>query len=118
MKLNKSTYFSLFFLFCFLTSFSVNTYKSINTITTKSFIKSDKTFFFSKKPVNQAASADLLIEENETENENDFHAQIFVLPFFITHFQYASFYPKLLSEKPFTEKLTNPIYIEVCNFKI
>ena len=118
MKTNKSTYFSLFFLFCFLASFSVNTYKSIHTLSSKTNIKNSKSISVSTKEENGSASNDFLFEENETETENNFQAQVFTLPFFITYFQYESFQPKPISAQSLAEKLTNPIYIEVCNFRI
>ena len=118
MKLNKSTYFSFFFLFCFLASFSANTYKNINTASSKSTFKSNKTLSVSTTEDNSSTNADFLFEENESETENDFQAQVFLLPFFITYFQYELVQPKLISAKPLAEKLTNPIYIEVCNFRI
>ncbi|HRG01465.1 MAG TPA: hypothetical protein PKZ75_10135 [Bacteroidia bacterium] len=118
MKLNKSTYFSLFFLFCFLASFSANTYKSISTLPTKSIFKNSKSIVISSKEEASTNVNDFLFEENETENENDFQAQSFLLPFFIAYFQYEVFQPKFFSAKPLAEKLTNPIYIKVCNFRI
>ena len=118
MKLSKSTYFSLFFLFCFLASFSANTYKSINTLSSKTNIKNFKIVSVSTKEENESASNDFLFEENETENENDFQAQVFTLPFFITYFQYEYFQSQPISAQPLAEKLTTPIYIEVCNFRI
>ena len=118
MKLSKSTYFSIFFLFCFLASFSVNTYKNINTTVSKSDSQHSKIISFSCKENNSIADNEFLFEENESETENNFQAQIFILPFFITYFQYELFQPKLISAKPLAEKLTNPIYIEVCNFRI
>lgn len=118
MKLNKSTYFSLFFLFCFLASFSASTYKNILTPSSKASIKNSKLITVSTKEETESASNDFLFEENETETENDFQAQVFILPFFISYFQYESFQPKLVSAKPLAEKLTTPIYIEVCNFRI
>lgn len=118
MKLNKSTYFSLFFLFCFLASFSANTYKSIHTLSSKTNLKNSKCVSVSTKEENGTTTNDFLFEENGTETENDFQAQVFTLPFFITYFQYESFQPKLISAQPLAEKLTNPIYIQVCNFRI
>jgi hypothetical protein len=118
MKFNKSTYFSLFFLFCFLASFSVNTYKSVNFTFSNSSSKNTQTTSFSSKPLNCSDSAELIFEENESENENGFEAQFVVLPLFITDFQYPAFKQSLFSEKPFDEKLANPIYIKVCNLRI
>lgn len=118
MKLNKSTYFSLFFLFCFLASFSANTYQNIQSVYSKSHVNTSKGLSFSTKEENSTSSNDFLFEENETETENDFQAQVFILPFFITYFQYEFLQPKLVSAQPLAEKLTTPIYIEVCNFRI
>ncbi|MBK6984655.1 MAG: hypothetical protein IPH32_07800 [Bacteroidetes bacterium] len=118
MKTNKSTYFSLFFLFCFIASFSANTYQNIQTVYSKSHFSTNKSVSLSNKEQNNSSSNDFLFEENETETENDFTAQVFILPFFITFFQYESVEPKLVSAQPLAEKLTTPIYIEVCNFRI
>lgn len=118
MKINKPAYFSLFFLFCFLASFSVNTYKSINTLSSKKNLKNSKCISVSTKEENGTTTNDFLFEENEGETENNFQAQVFTLPFFITYFQYELFQPKLVSAQPLAEKLTTPIYIEVCNFRI
>lgn len=116
MKLNKSTYFSLFFLFCFLASFSASTYKNINTLSSSTNIKNSKHISVSTKEDNTTDNTDFLFEE--TENENDLQAQVFILPYFITFFQYESLQRKLVSAQPLAEKLTTPIYIEVCNFRI
>ncbi len=118
MKTKKSTYFSIFFLFCFLASFSASAYKNINTFASKTSVNIDKNSTVAPKEENQAASTDLLFEENETENETDFQALFFTLPFLITCFQYNSFQSKSISAQPLAEKLTTPIYIEVCNFRI
>lgn len=118
MKLNKSTYFAFFFLFCFIASFSANTYKNIITVSSRSEINNSKTISISTKQENNSNSNDYLFEENEEETENNFQAQVFTLPFFITYFQYELFQPKLISTNPLVEKLTNPIYISVCNFRI
>jgi hypothetical protein len=118
MTINKSTYFSFFFLICFLASFSAIAYKNINTVPAKAGMKNLKAISFSSKQGNGNSSNDFLYEENEVETGNDFQAQIVTLPFFVTYFQYELFQTKLFSAKPFAEKITNPIYIEVCNFRI
>lgn len=118
MKINKATYFASFFLLCFLASFSVNTYNCIHTISSKTNFKNSKNITVSTKEKNEAVPNDFLFEENETETENDFHAQVFILPFFIAYFQYEFFQPNFVSAQPLAEKLTTPIYIEVCNFRI
>ncbi len=118
MKLNKSTYFAFFFLFCFLASFSANTYKNLNTVASKLELNSTKFVSISSKEVNNNSLNDFLLEENEAETETVFLAQVFTLPYFVTYFQYELLQQKLISEKPLAEKLTNPIYITVCNFRI
>jgi len=118
MRQSKATYFSLFFLFCFLASFSSNTYKNAHAVYSKSHLNTNKEFSLSNKEENSSPSDDFLFEENEIETENDFQAQVFTLPFFITYFQYETFLPKFISAQPLAEKLTTPIYIEVCSFRI
>ncbi|MES2761561.1 MAG: hypothetical protein V4677_05120 [Bacteroidota bacterium] len=118
MKLNRSTYFSLFFLFCFLASFSANTYQTIQSVYSKLHSTNSKCISLSAKEDNSSPATDLLFEESESETENDFQAQILLLPFFISYFQYELVQPKLISAKPLAEKVTNPIYIAVCNFRI
>lgn len=118
MKINKATYFSFFFLFCFLASFSFNTYNCIHTISSKTNFKNNKNITISTKEENKTVPSDFLFEENETESETNFEAQVFILPFFITYFQYESLQAKLVSAQPLAEKLTTPIYIEVRNFRI
>lgn len=118
MKLSKSTYFAFFFLFCFLASFSANTYRSINTSVTKFSIKHSKTITVSSKEENAAVDNEFLFEETENETENDFQAQSFILPFFVTYFQYEKLNAVTFVENSVAEKLSNPIYISVCNFRI
>jgi len=118
MKLTKSTYFSLFFLVCYLGSFSANTYRRFDTKFTTCSLKHIKAISFSSKEDNCSSGNEFLFEENENETENDFQAQVFTLPFFITYFQYEISQTKLVPAQPLAEKLTNPIYIAVCNFRI
>ena len=72
MKLNKSTYFSIFFLFCFLASFSINTFHSFNSRTAKTEFILKKNLSFSKKDQGEESGADLLLEENESKTEDGF----------------------------------------------
>jgi len=118
MKLNKSTYFSAFFLLCFLSSFSAVTFKNLHTSFSKSEIQHQHHLSFSSEERNAAADTEFLFDETENESENDFEAQTLLLPFFISYFQYEQYIPKLISAKPLAEKLANPIYITVCNFRI
>jgi hypothetical protein len=118
MKISKSTYFAFFFLFCFLAAFSASTYRNINTSISKSNVKHSKSISISSKEEGASLDNEFLFEENENEIENDFQAQTFILPFFISYFQYEVLQPIVFSEKPLAEKLSNPIYISVCNFRI
>lgn len=118
MKLNKATYFSIFFLFCFLASFSARTYQNLNTSYSKTSLTSNKQSFLSSKESGQYTKTEFIFEENENETESDFELQAFILPFFISSFQYKLTVPTHLSASPLAEKLTNPIYIAVCNFRI
>jgi hypothetical protein len=118
MKLSKSTYFAFFFLFCFLAAFSANTFKNLNTTNSKIHLTHTKAISFSAKEDNAALDNDFLFEENENESENDFIAQVFLLPFFVSFFQYEVLQPTTTSATPVVEKLANPIYIAVCNFRI
>ena len=119
MKLSKTTYFSIFFLLCFLASFSANTYVNIKASSvSKSSVNHSKTISVSAKENNAASDNEFLFEENENNTENDFQAQVFLLPFFVSFFQYEVVKPTFCSVISLTEKLSNPIYIEVCNFRI
>lgn len=118
MKTNKKTYFSIFFLLCFLASFSADTYKNLQTQVSKADLQHQHHLSFTSQESNSVTNTEFLFEETESESESDFEAYILLLPFFISHFQYELFQPKLISSKPLAEKLTNPIYITVCNFRI
>lgn len=118
MKLNKSTYFSLFFLFCFLASFSVSTFQSINTKATKHCSLTHHSHSYSQKEDNSSSNSDLLFEENENETEDGFEIQAFIIPYFVAYFFNEVYQPKVISAKPLAEIYTNPIYLAVCNFRI
>jgi len=118
MKLSKSTYFAFFFLFCFLASFSASTYKNINISVSKSSVKHSKIISISPKEEGASLDNEFLFEETENETENDFQAQSFLLPFFVTYFQYEKVKPVAYTTSTIAEKLSNPIYISICNFRI
>lgn len=118
MKFNRATYFSLFFLMSFLVSFGTNTYKNIQTSVSKIDLTHKGLTSFSNKETLSSSNLEFLYEENENETENDFHIQSFILPFFISYFQYEVLQPVIFSAKPLAEKLANPIYISVRNFRL
>jgi len=118
MKLNKTTYFSLFFLFCFLASFSISTFQSFNTKQTKHCSVTHHSHSYSQKESNSSSNPDLLFEENENEVVAGFQIQAFVIPYFVAYFLSEVAQPKVISAQPLAEKYTNPIYLSVCNFRI
>jgi hypothetical protein len=118
MRLNKTTYFSFFFLFCFLASFSVNTFQSLNSQSAKAGLLKKEAVSFSKKDQGTDTKTDLLLEENENENEDGFNLPAFILPFSLSFLQLRAVIQNPVSTKPLAETITNPIYITVCNFRI
>mgnify|MGYP001598859581 CR=1 FL=1 len=118
MRLNKTTYFSLFFLFCFLASFSVNTFQSLNLTSVKGVAFKKESVSFSKKGQGTDTKADLLLEENENETEDGFNLPAFILPFSLSFSQFQTTIQNPVSAQPLAETITNPIYIAVCNFRI
>ena len=118
MKLNKTTYFSIFFLFCFLASFSISNYQNLNTRYIKASLTSNKHCSFNSKENNSDSKSEFVFEENENETENSFELPAFILPFFNTCFLHNEIKSIQVSAPPLAEKLTNPIYISLCNFRI
>jgi hypothetical protein len=118
MRLNKATYFSFFFLFCFLASFSVNAFQSLNLQSSKAGFLKKEAISFSKKEQRTYTKTDLLLEENENENEDGFNLPAFILPFSLSFSQFHTVIQNPVPAKPLAETVTNPIYIAVCNFRI
>jgi len=119
MKLNKPTYFSIFFLLCFVSSFGAKTLQNLNTKSSFGKFNNKELAVVSHIYDSSSNSSDSLFEENENEAEEDWQGvQVFTLPYFITYFQYEVLKPQTVFANPLAEKLTNPIYIEVCNFRI
>ncbi|MBL7911926.1 MAG: hypothetical protein JNJ41_12785 [Bacteroidia bacterium] len=67
-----------------------------------------------------ADSSQLIFEENEneTETENDYASQAFVISFLISFNHVSPVHVKHYSTFSLSEKLANPIYLSVCNFRI
>ncbi len=118
MKINKSAYFSIFFLLCFITSFGAKTLQNLNTNTSFKKFNTKELDVVSNKYDKTSSSSDFLFEENENEVEDGLGLQAFILPYFITYFQYEVLKPQTIFANPLAEKLKNPIYIAVCNFRI
>lgn len=66
------------------------------------------------------SSSQLLIEENSNENESEdgFEMQEFFLPFLVSYINFDCIQLPIASVTSLAEKLTNPIYLAVCNFRI
>ena len=108
----------MFFLLCFLASFSASTYKSIYSKVSSCNISHNKISSVSSKVDCNLSDNEFLFEENETNSENDFQVQAILLPFFVSFFQNEVSQPTFTSAAPLAVKQSNPIYIEVCNFRI
>lgn len=120
MKLSRSTYFSIFFLLCFVASFGAKTVQDLNSKSSIGKFNHKELALVSHKYDSSSSSSDSLLEESENENETEdvFFIQAFTLPYFITYFQYDVLKTQPVSANPLAEKLKNPIYIAVCNFRI
>lgn len=118
MKFCKATYFSLFFLFCFTASFSAGMIQNFHTIVQKSDSTHGKSSSVSNKGESSDTGTTILLEKNENEIEKNLCVQSFLLPFYISFFQFEVSQPTVFFAEPLAEKPTTPIYIEVCNFRI
>ncbi len=119
MKKQKAIYTSIFFLCCFITSFGVNTFYNLNTSVSKiNNFKFSKAISISSKDETKASNLEVLFEETEDETENDFALQAFLLPFFLAYFQFAVTHTKPVTCSYYKVSQTNPIYLEVRNFRI
>ena len=60
----------------------------------------------------------MLIEENENEDEVEFDIALNLIPFFLEFTTIEKSQKLNYWYETYSTKLTNPIYIEVCNFRI
>lgn len=118
MKFCKTTYLSLLFLFCFTASFSATALQNLRTSVHKIDPSHGKSSAVSTKEESTSSGTNLLLEKNENENEKSLLVQSFLLPFYSSFFHIGGFQPIAYSAGPLAEKQTNPIYIEVHNFRI
>jgi hypothetical protein len=118
MKFRKTTYLSLFFLFCFTASFGAMTIQNLRTSIHKADPSHGKSSAVSAKEESTSSGTGLLLEKSENESEKSLHVQSLLLPFYISFFQCEVFQPGVFSATPLAEKHANPIYIEVCSFRI
>ncbi len=118
VKKIKATYFSVFFLGCFLASFAVNTAIQYNSAPTDFHFSHSNQLSFTNKSDQSSNNINFLFEENENETEDGFQLQAFTLPFFISYYQFLITKTKPVFAKHIAINTTNPIYLSVCNFRI
>lgn len=119
MKMNKTGYFSLFFLCCFLGSFSTAAYQSIQGIHQKTTVQAHHKSTVVTCNEDCTANNDVFVlEEMEDETEEGFESQAIILPFLVSYIQFQYLHLNLFSAQSLEEQLTTPIYLSVCNFRI
>ena len=118
MKSKKATYFSYILLFGFLSSFGLNTLRLDFAKPVSDKSKHESGFSLSGFSDTDNLQGGLLFEETENELEDGFEADLFTISFInactgVLVFESIRFFSKSLFEK-----VTNPIYLSVCNFRI
>ena len=97
MKQKKTTYFSLFFLLCFITSFTTSTLQNFNLKKSQSTTLQSKLIKLSNKEDSQSGSNDILLEESENETEDVCVPTLFALPYLISFVQQQLSISKVIS---------------------
>jgi hypothetical protein len=118
MKLNKATYFSIFFLLCFTASFSLSNFQNLKTVTTHLKCNHGNSIEVNDANNCDTNASDFLFEENENDGEDFLQIQSFVLPYLIAYTRLQATSTKIIYSNPLSLKVTKPIYISVCNFRI
>jgi hypothetical protein len=118
MNFKRSTYYSLFFLICFLTSLSVNAYRNSSGISAKHCDQHSLHFAFSSNDDSLPTNNDFLFEETEDETENDILAPEHSLPYFIFNLKCNSIQKTVFSVSKITINTAIPIYLSNRNFRI
>lgn len=120
MKINKTTYFSIFLLVCFTSSFVSGIYKNYKYSAKQHKTINYKTITLNSKDESSSNSSEFLFEDNGIKNEDGLLVQIqpYELPYSAKYFQ-----NRIIELTSFhfcnpTQKKTHPIYIEICNFRI
>jgi hypothetical protein len=114
---NKKSIFTFFNLVLFISSLLFSTLNGFSA---------GKPNFHShavRHEVNASQSTDngcseMLFEKIENETEHDIHEQAILLPFSIAYFNLESPQFSRVHTQPIADKLSNPIYLSVCNFRI
>jgi hypothetical protein len=120
MKFKRSKYISVFFFVSFFISFSANI--GLASIVTPPLQADQKTHDHLRVTEQMPSStiADLLFEENENEDENEFEADLSqgLVPFFLTTFSFQNTLDLFHDPIVTVAKTEAPIYIKVANFRI
>ena len=113
---NKPVYFSIGFLLLFLTSFSANTYVSLNSPVKNSF------HFSKNSELKQNASCsdteDLVFEETENDSEESLNDVETILPTFLNFQVISTLVYFNYSESFQYEKKSNPIFLNIHSLRI
>ena len=118
MKLKRSKYVSLFFLISFFVSCSLNVCLASNYNPSEQLSNQSKKYLHVTQNNGAIVINDLLFEENENEDEQEFDAIILLLPSFLRDFQNETSLSVFSTPISFVTKPTRPIYIQVNNFRI
>jgi hypothetical protein len=114
---SKKNIFCVFNLILFIGYFTLLTANSFSETTSLNDTFRTTQHVSAKKGVSDNFSQ-FLFEENENESKDAIELQVFSIPFLNPR---LDFYSNHLFDSyicPLPSKVTNPIYIEVCNFRI
>lgn len=118
MKFKASKYLPTFFLVSFFISFCLNIGISANAYSSQFTNSHPKDRLHLNEKVFSSSIEEIIFEENENENELEFDLALNLIPYFLDFSNLekkANSFARL--QNPIL-KPTNPIYIEVCNFRI
>ncbi len=118
MKLKRSKYISLFFLISFFVSCSINICIASNYSSSEENKNQSSKYLHFTQNNGGIVINDLLFEENENEDEQEFDPIILLLPSFLRDFQNETSLSVVSTSISFITKPTRPIYIQVNNFRI
>lgn len=117
MKSKRAKYLPFFFLIGFFFSFGLSVGISAN-LHTNEFFSHSKNYKHLNEKVFKTDLNEVLIEENENEDEVEFDLALNLIPFFLEFTTIESSEITYHTFQNYTTKLSDPIYIKVCNFRI
>jgi len=111
VKLNKHTFFSVFFLFIFLSAFSSGAYVSLsNSIKEFSHFSKGKEV---KEDGAASASEDLVFEETENDSEESVSPTFTLLPDFLSFDAFTFVSKNSFTDFSYLEKATGPLFLSI-----